>query len=266
LKNPAASRGGCICCCGSNVAGIFFYYRFEESFLETPTRLGEFWKGARDTLPLVIGAVPFGIIFGTLSGGAGLSAAGTIGMSLFVFAGSAQFIAVGLLGSGTMWPIIVLTTFIVNFRHLLYTATLLEYLKRLPRLWQVVLTFGLTDETFAVAAGRWLQDNGSPYKHWYQLGSMIFMYTNWNLCTLVGLVAGRMLQEIGGWGLDFAMVAAFIGMVIPYLKDKPTYAAVFAAGISALIFHGMPYKLGLIMAAVIGMTAGVSAERLWERH
>jgi 4-azaleucine resistance transporter AzlC len=241
------------------------YICIGESYLETPTRRREFWKGARDTLPLVIGAIPFGIIFGTLSGGAGLSAAGTMGMSLFVFAGSAQFIAMGLVGAGTMWPIIVLTTFIVNFRHLLYTATLLEYLKNLPRLWQVLLAFGLTDETFAVAVVRWHRDDGSPCKHWYQLGSMIFMYINWNICTLAGLVAGRMLQEIGGWGLDFAMVSAFIGMVIPYLKDKPNYAAVFAAGISALIFHGMPHKLGLIMAAVIGMAAGVSAEKLWER-
>ena len=83
-------------------------------------------------LPLIIGAIPFGIIFGTLSGGAGLSAAGAMGMSVFVFAGSSQFIAMGLVGAGTAWPMIVLTTFVVNFRHLLYTATLLPYLQRLP--------------------------------------------------------------------------------------------------------------------------------------
>jgi len=234
--------------------------------LEKPTRRREFCKGARDTLPLVIGAVPFGIIFGTLSCGAGLSAAGTLGMSLFVFAGSSQFIAMGLVGAGTMWPMIVLTTFVVNFRHLLYTATLLDYLKTLPRRWQVVLTFGLTDETFAVAVGRWYHNDDSPYKHWYQLGSMTFMYTNWNICTIVGLVAGRMLQGIGGWGLDFAMVAAFIGMVIPYLKDKPTYIAVLASAAGALAFQGMPHKLGLILATVIGMAGGVTAEMLQGRR
>lgn len=234
--------------------------------MEHLTRRREFWKGARNTLPLVIGAVPFGIIFGTLSGGAGLSVAGTMGMSLFVFAGSAQFIAMGLVGTGTMWPMIVLTTFVVNFRHLLYTATLLDHLKTLPRRWQALLAFGLTDETFAVAVGRWYHNDHSPYKHWYQLGSMTFMYTNWNICTIVGLVAGRMLQGIGGWGLDFAMVAAFIGMVIPYLKDNPTYIAVLAAAVSALAFQGMPHKLGLIMAAVIGMVAGVAAEMVYERR
>ena len=230
--------------------------------MTSQTRRAEFFTGARDTLPLVIGAIPFGIIFGTLAGSAGLSAAATMGMSLFVFAGSAQFIAMGLVAAGTVWPMIVLATFVVNFRHLLYTATLLPYLKRLPSRWQLPLAFGLTDETFVVAVQRWNRSDDSPDKHWYQLGSMVFMYANWNLCTVVGLIAGRMLQDIGGWGLDFAMVAAFIGMVIPYLKDRPNVCAALAAGASALLFNGLPHKLGLIVASVAGITAGVVAERL----
>jgi 4-azaleucine resistance transporter AzlC len=230
------------------------------------TRGSEFWKGARDTLPLVIGAIPFGIIFGTLSTKAGLSAAGTMGMSLFVFAGSAQFIAMGLVGAGTAWPMIVLTTFVVNFRHLLYTATLLQDLMRLPRRWQIMLTFGLTDETFAVAVGRWRASDRSAHKHWYQLGSMLFMYTNWNICTAIGLVAGRVLSDVGGWGLDFAMVAAFIGMVLPYVKDKPNLATVMVAGSSALVFYDLPHKLGLIVAAILGIAAGVMAENMKTRQ
>ena len=226
------------------------------------TRKSEFFKGARDTLPLIIGAIPFGIIFGTLSSNAGLSVAGTLGMSLVVFAGSSQFIAMGLVAAGTGWPMIVLTTFVVNFRHLLYTATLLPYLQRLPRRWQALLAFGLTDETFVVSVGRWRQAEDSPHKHWYQLGSMVFMYTNWNLCTAVGIVAGQMLKGIGNWGLDFAMVAAFIGMVIPYLKDRPNYCAVVVAGAASLIFHGLPHQLGLIVAALLGILAGVVADTL----
>jgi 4-azaleucine resistance transporter AzlC len=224
------------------------------------TRRAEFWRGVRDSLPLVIGAVPFGIIFGTLSTKAGLSAAGTMGMSIFVFAGSAQFIAMGLVGAGTAWPIIVLTTFVVNFRHLLYTATLLPHLKRLPHHWQVILAFGLTDETFAVSVSRWRQPDARTYGHWYQLGSMLFMYTNWNICTLIGLVAGKVLSDVGGWGLDFAMVAAFIGMVLPYLQDKPNYVTVLVAGVSALVFFGLPHKLGLMIATLLGIAAGVLAE------
>lgn len=231
-----------------------------------PTKSREFWEGARDTLPLVIGAVPFGIIFGTLAGSAGMSIPGAMAMSLFVFAGSAQFIAIGLVSSGTIWPMIVLTTFVVNFRHLLYTATLLDSLKGLPRRWQTLLAFGLTDETFAVAVGRWRSGDDSPYKHWYQLGSMAFMYINWNICTVIGAFAGTMLQGIGGWGLDFAMVATFIGMVIPFIQDRPTYAAVFAAAATALLCHGLPHQIGLMIAAAVGMAAGMAAEPAREHY
>ncbi|MFO7688602.1 MAG: AzlC family ABC transporter permease [Desulfobacterales bacterium] len=230
--------------------------------LDIKSKGTEFFNGARDTLPLVIGAIPFGIIFGTLSGNAGLSAAGTMGMSLFVFAGSAQFIAMGLVGAGTAWPLIVLATCVVNFRHLLYTAALLPYLKHLPQRWQAVLAFGLTDETFAVAVGRYGRTDDGPHKHWYQLGSMVFMYTNWNLCTFAGLSAGRILADIGHWGLDFAMVAAFIGMIIPYVKNRPTCFAVVVAGTTAVLFNGLPHKLGLILATAAGITAGVIADAL----
>ncbi len=228
------------------------------------TKKAEFLKGARDSLPLVIGAAPFGVIFGTLSGNAGLSLAGTMGMSLLVFAGSAQFIAMGMVAAGTAWPMIVLTTFVVNFRHLLYTATLLPYLKKLPRRWQALLAFGLTDETFVVAIGHWRRTDASPHKHWYQLGSMVFMYTNWNLCTVLGIVAGRMLKDIAGWGLDFALVAAFTGMVMPYLKDRPNYCAVVVAGASSLLFQGLPHQIGLILAAICGIAAGVVADVLFK--
>jgi 4-azaleucine resistance transporter AzlC len=219
-----------------------------------------FFEGARDTLPLVIGAMPFGIIFGALSGGCGLSAAATIAMSLFVFAGSAQFIALGLVCGGTAWPLIVLTTIVVNFRHLLYAATLLPFLRRLPPAWQAILSFWLTDETFAVAAQRHLDPKQPELTRWYQLGSAVFMYTNWNACTLVGLAAGRHLSGVAGWGLDFAMPATFIGMVIPFLKDRPGWISVLAAGAVSIPAAALPHKLGLVLAALVGIAAGLAVE------
>ncbi|MDZ7582686.1 MAG: hypothetical protein U5R30_19410 [Deltaproteobacteria bacterium] len=94
---------------------------------------------------------------------------------------------------------------------------------------------------------------------------MIFMYTNWNLCTIVGLAAGRILTDIGHWGLDFAMVAAFIGMIMPFLKNRPSYFAVLVSGAAALLFHGLPHKLGLILATVAGITAGIAVDALLSR-
>ena len=122
-------------------------------------QIREFLTGVRDTFPLIVGAIPFGIIFGTLSIAAGLSVAATLAMSAIVFAGSAQFIAVGLVAAGSGWPIIVLTTFVVNLRHALYSATLAPFVSKLPHRWQIPLAFWLTDETFAVVVDRCIRLN-----------------------------------------------------------------------------------------------------------
>ena len=98
----------------------------------------EFWRGVRDTFPLIVGAIPFGIIFGTLSESGGLSLWGALAFSAIVFAGSAQFIALGMVSAGATWPVIVLTTFVVNLRHLLYSTTLLQQVRHTPAPRQLV--------------------------------------------------------------------------------------------------------------------------------
>ncbi|SMC54508.1 4-azaleucine resistance probable transporter AzlC [Desulfocicer vacuolatum DSM 3385] len=227
------------------------------------TPLSQCLEGAKDTFPLVVGAVPFGIIFGTLGATAGLSFAAVMGMSLFVFAGSSQFVCVSLVLAGTAWPMIVLTTFVVNLRHMLYGATMVPFYKDLNSLWKMVLAFGLTDETFAVAVTRYNRDDGIANKEYYNLGSMIFMYANWNFCTFVGLTAGKAFPEISQWGLDFAMPATFIGIVIPYLVSKPMWASVVIAGIISIVAGGLPHKLGLMVAAVAGVAVGLVCEKMF---
>ena len=221
----------------------------------------EFLAGARDSFPLIVGAIPFGIIFGTLAMSSGLSFAGAMAMSAFVFAGSAQFIALGLVAVGTAWPIVVLTTFVVNLRHALYSATLAPYVRHLPQRWQVPLAFWLTDETFLVVIKRYTQQPTAPYNHWYYLGSALFMYTNWQVCTFIGLTVGQMLPNAAAWGLDFAMPVTFIGMVIPYLKNRPMVATVIVAGVVALLAHAIPHQLGLMVAALAGIAAGLLVQQ-----
>lgn len=222
----------------------------------------EFLAGCRAMIPLVIGAIPFGIIFGTLASGSGLSFAGTMAMSALVFAGSSQFIALGLLSAGTALPLIILTTFIVNLRHLLYAVSLVPYVRHLPQAWKLPIGFWLTDEAFAVAISRYNQPDSSPYKHWYYTGAALFMYANWQFCTWIGLTVGQLIPNAAHWGLDFAMSATFIGMVIPYLKNRPMVASVVVAGLVSLLAHNLPHQLGLMVAAIAGIAAGVSIEQL----
>ncbi len=221
----------------------------------------EFLNGARNTIPLIVGAIPFGIIFGTLSVTNGLSPWTAMAMSLFVFAGSAQFIAVGLLAVGSSPAIVILTTFIVNLRHLLYSASLVPYVNRLSQRWRALLAFGLTDESYAVVANRYFNRPDSPASHWFFLGSVVAMWGNWQLCTLIGISLGKLIPDMSNWGLDFAMSVTFIGMVVPYIRNNPMLAAVVVSGIVAWLGYPLPHKLGLMLAALSGVAAGLLCAR-----
>ena len=230
--------------------------------LTVRTKKEEFFAGVRDTFPLVVGAIPFGIIFGALAVTSGLSAGATMAMSAFVFAGSAQFVASGLVASGAGVFLIVLTTFIVNLRHALYSATLAPHMRALPQRWLLPLGFWLTDESFVVVIRRYTESDNSPLKHWYFLGSALFMYSNWQLCTFLGLRAGQAIPDPASWGLDFAMVVTFIGMLVPIVTSGPLLISVVTAGAAAVLANSLPNRLGIIVASLAGIIAGVAAERI----
>lgn len=224
----------------------------------------DFLFGARDTLPMIIGAIPFGILFGALATSVGLSVFETMAMSLFVFAGSSQFVAATLIGQGVGVAVIVTTTFFVNLRHALYSASLGPYFKGLKQKWLLPLGFLLTDETYAVVIKR---VNESPDKdhHWYSLGSAVAMYINWQLCTAIGITAGNALENLSDWGLEFAMIVTFIGIVVPLITRFPMLVAALVAIAVGLLARDMAHNLGLIVASVAGVTAGYLAELLSER-
>ncbi|MCQ4306419.1 AzlC family ABC transporter permease [Pseudomonas stutzeri] len=234
------------------------------------SRSQEFWHGCRDILPLIVGAIPFGIIFGTLSIGAGLSTWQTIGMSALVFAGSAQFIAITLITGGVGAAVVLLTTFVVNLRHALYSAALQPFVRHLSSRWRVPLAFWLTDEAFAVIQHRYASDDASPHKHWFFLGAALTMYLSWQLATLAGIAFGQAVPNVASWGLDFAMIATFVGIAVPMMRTRPQVASALVAAAVALLTWELPYKLGLIAAALAGIVVGVwleqRAERRAERH
>src|ERR1043165_1918092 len=186
---------------------------------ESPGR--EAWHGLRDTLPFMFGSIPFGLLFGTLATGKGMSPLATMAMSLFVFSGSAQFIAVVLLGGGSGIWVIWFATFVLNLRHLLYAATLVDHVRHLTQAWRFPLAAFLTDETFAVMERRYRTQGGGRNAHWYYIASCCGMYANWQFWPAMGIVASERFQELKNWGLEFAMVVSFIGIVMPLLNTRP---------------------------------------------
>lgn len=233
------------------------------------TRQQAFLTGMKDTIPMIIGAIPFGIIFGALAvtGDKPLTPAATMGMSLFVFAGSAQFIGIGLYSQGIGLALIVVTTFIVNLRHALYAASLAPYLKHVGHKWLFPLGYWLTDETYAVVINRFQQHPNDPNRHWYYLGSALFMYINWQLCTFIGIIAGQQLGDgAASLGLDFAMVVTFIGIVIPLIINRPMLACLLVAAVTSLATYGLPNRLGYMVGGIAGIIAGYIVETYFSQH
>ena len=185
-------------------------------------RWQEFTKGIRDESPILFGALPFGIIYGVLCMQSGrLNQWQAQAMSSIIFAGSAQFIAAQLFKDGTTALVIVITVFVVNLRHALYSASCAPYFKNLSPGWKVLLAYLLTDEAYAVGINRYtnnLPDNGQ--RHWYFLGSGMILWVSWQISTAIGVFVGTQINERIRGFLEFALPLTFIALVVPNLKDR----------------------------------------------
>ena len=218
---------------------------------------GLFFQGARDIIPLLIAAAPFGIVFGALAQSNGLSVAATMGMSLMVFAGSSQFVAITLIGVSAAAPVILLTVFIVNLRHMLYAISLMPKVADLPQKLRLIMSFWLTDEAYATLSKRLIDEPEMPNFHWYYLGAAFAMYFNWQCCTAIGIFLGHEVPDLTKWGLDIAMVVAFVGIVVPILKNKAQWACAGTAFFSALLTHSWPHQTGLLFSSLIAIAVGL---------
>lgn len=221
------------------------------------TQLSLFLKGARDIIPLLIAAAPFGIVYGALAISNGLSVLATMGMSLLVFAGSSQFVAVTLLGIGAAIPIIVLTVFVVNLRHMLYAVSMMPYVSKLSQRIRIIMAFWLTDESYATLSKGLIDEPTMPNFHRYYLGAAVAMYVNWQICTILGIYLGQEIPDLTKWGLDIAMVVAFVGIVVPILKNRAQWACATTAFFGALITHSWPYQSGLLLSSLLAISVGV---------
>ncbi len=211
-------------------------------------------RGMRDTLPLLPGVVPFGLIFGATAVAAHVPAWLAQAMSAIIFAGSAQFAVVLLVAGGASAFVLVLTATTLNLRHLLYSASLGPALRDAPRGWRLGLAYLLTDEMYGVVIGRIL---ALPLRQRlrYILGSGLTLWVCWQLSTLAGILIGARIPA--GWSLDFAATLTFIALLVPLLRDRALIVAALVAGIVAALTLGLPLKLGLVAAALAGVGVGV---------
>lgn len=214
----------------------------------------EFLTGVRDQLPLLLGVVPFGLIFGAVALSVGMTPLAAQGFSLLIFAGSAQFVAAGLVGELVPPLAIIATIIVVNLRHTLYSASMAPYLAKLPLRWKLALGWLLTDEAFATTIIRYRRGR-LEYAHWYMLGTGMTLWSTWQISTAIGITLGPRVPQ--AFPLEFAVPLTFLALLMPTLVDRPSLAAAASAGVLAIALHGLPYRLGLLIGAMSGVGIGM---------
>jgi len=214
-------------------------------------------------LPIVLGYVPIGFAYGVLAGKSGLSQANTLLMSLIVFAGSAQFIAVGLFASGTGPAAVILTTFVVNLRHLLMAASLGPYLSGWKKRSLAFFAYQLTDETFALHSSNAGQLSECKLE---ALSLNMTAQFSWVLGTGLGIVASELIGDVKPLGLDYALAAMFIGLLVGQCTSPVRIiTAIISGAIATVLYLAGWHQFHIIIATVVGATLGLGVEQ-WIRR
>ncbi len=221
------------------------------------------WTGLSQATPIALGYIPIGFAYGVLASKAGLSAPNTLLMSVIVFAGSAQLIAVGLFEAGVPALSILLTTFVVNLRHLLMSAALSPYLKGWRKSELAPFSFELTDETFAVHSLRFASGRDGKLESFI---INVVAQCAWVLGSFLGMVAGQLIQDVRPLALDYALPAMFIALLVMQLKNRIYLGmAILAGGLSVgLQLIGFD-QWNVIVATLIAATVGVWVESWTKR-
>lgn len=175
-------------------------------------------QGAIACLPLSLAVAPWGLLAGSMAIEANLTPLEGQGLSAIVFAGAAQLVAIGMLKGGANLFSILLTTLLLTSQHLLYGLSMRPVIADLPLRWRLGLGFLLTDEFFALTS----QYDRQQFNRWYALGVGLTFYIAWNLFTLAGIVLGRNIPHLDQLGLDFSIVATFVALIAPLVRNLAT--------------------------------------------
>jgi predicted branched-subunit amino acid permease len=219
----------------------------------------DFIAGARDTLPILLGVVPFATICGVAAVSVGLTPFEAIGMTFIVFAGASQLAVFQLMSIGSPWLIMVLTAWVINVRFMMYSASLAPYLQKERPSRKALLAYMITDQAFGVTMSRFSNELPSN-PAMYFFGSAITVCLTWNASAIAGALLGTLVPE--SWGFDFAFPLSFMALMFAALKDRPTVTAALVGGMTAILAKGLPYNLGLVVAALLGIASGMLAESL----
>ena len=226
-----------------------------------PNRHSLFMQGTIAMIPLSVAVIPWGLLAGSYAIESGLSPLESQALSAILFAGSAQLVATGMIKAGVGLTTMLLTTLFITSRHFLYSVSMRDKIGKLPLRWRLALGYLLTDELFAISGNQ----SEQRFEPWYALGAGLSFYLCWNLATLIGIVAGSYIPALNELGLEFAVAATFIALVIPNIKNSPTLVAVLVALVLSVALNLIQFEGALMIASIGGMLAGYLAETITRR-
>lgn len=220
-------------------------------------------SGVKDTLPTVFGYIGIGLAFGIIASSVGLNPFFVGAMSLFIYAGGAQFITVSMLSSGFPILSIVLATFLINSRMILMSMATAPFFKRYSVFKNIIIGTFLTDESFALGMNKQNYTNGRLTYEWFNTANLVSYFT-WSVSSVLGALLGGIVKDPKVLELDFALVAMFIGLlylqVISDFTIKKKVQFLVIVVVFFLVYFGMifiPSNLLIIVVTLIGCAIGV---------
>lgn len=223
----------------------------------------DFLAGARGALPILPGVIPFALVCSVSAIGVGLNPVQAAGMSFVMFAGASQLAILQLLSEGAHWVVMLLTAWIINIRFTMYSAAIAPYLKDEPNRRRLPFVYVLSDQAFGVSMAQYAKEM-PVYPAMYFYGAAGAIAGTWLVSAIIGAAVGTLIPP--SWGFEFAFPLSFMALMFAAIKDKPGIVAAVVGGGSAVLLKPLPYNLGLIVAATLGIIAGMWVENRTERE
>jgi len=224
--------------------------------------------GLSAVAPALVALAVWGLVTGVATVKSGLTQWQAIGMSLLMFAGTAQLAALPLIVADAPLWVVLLTAAVVNLRFVIFSAGLYPYFRHLPLGRRLALGYVTGDVSFAISVSRWsLQGRpgeGSTERTWFYLGVCSGTWVTWQISSIAGILVGSGIP--GHWGLDFVAILALVALVLPMIVGAPMIAGALVAGTVAVLAAAAPLKLGLVVAVVAGIGAALLVDLAQERR
>jgi len=218
----------------------------------------DFLRGMATAVPIAIGYVPIAIAYGVILVQSGIPLLQTVCMSIMVYAGASQFMAAGMVLSGSGFIEITLATFVLNMRHFIMSMSLMHSFKHFPKEWKPVLAFGITDESFAVLS---MQDKEAALgiSHVYVTGVMMTAYGSWVIGSLIGGIFADVIPPSISSSMSIGLYAMFIGLLVPAIRRTWKVGLIVAGSMVLSYLFGLFFDRGwaIVFATIIAAIVGV---------